>query len=93
MAASKTGVVAATLDYENWLRGEVDVIEADLALKHRQMAASLFVFLRGTFYRWRPLLRRSAETSPTLRECWRWAICMWRISARGATRKEGWSGE
>jgi hypothetical protein len=55
MAASKSGVVAATLDYEDWLRGQVDVIEADLGLKHRQMASSLFAFLRGTFYRWRPL--------------------------------------
>jgi Uncharacterized protein conserved in bacteria (DUF2252) len=55
MAASKSGVVAATLDYEDWLRSQVDVVEADIGLKHRQMASSLFAFLRGTFYRWGPL--------------------------------------
>ena len=36
---------------------QVDVVEADLELKHRQMAGSLFAFLRGTFYRWGPLFR------------------------------------
>ena len=57
MAASKNGVVTATLDYEQWLRRQVDVVEADLELKHRQMAGSLFAFLRGTFYRWEPLFK------------------------------------
>src|SRR4029078_12424375 len=57
MAASKNGVVTATLDYEQWLRRPVDVIEADHELKHRQMAGSLFAFLRATFYRWEPLFK------------------------------------
>src|SRR4029078_6503610 len=57
MAASKNGVVTATLDYEQWLRRQVDVVEADLELKHRQMAGSLFAFLRATFYRWEPLFK------------------------------------
>jgi hypothetical protein len=47
-----TPMVTATIDYEDWLRRQVDVVEADLHLKHRQMASSLFTFLRATFYRW-----------------------------------------
>ena len=41
-----TPMVTATIDYEDWLRRRVDVVEADLHLKHRQMASSLFTFLR-----------------------------------------------
>src|SRR6476660_4017282 len=58
-------IVTATIDYEDWLSRQVDVVEADLQLKHRQMASSLFAFLRATFYRWGPLLR---ETCPDLVE-------------------------
>jgi hypothetical protein len=54
---SPAPVVAATIDYEDWLRSEVNVIEADLLLKHRLMAASCFAFLRGTFYRWASLFK------------------------------------
>src|SRR6478752_6180674 len=56
-------IVTATIDYESWLSRQVDVVEADLQLKHRQMASSLFAFLRATFYRWGPLWR---ETCPDL---------------------------
>jgi uncharacterized protein (DUF2252 family) len=42
----------ATRAYESWLRRHTSVVEADLRLKHRRMAESPFVFLRGTFYRW-----------------------------------------
>jgi hypothetical protein len=42
----------ATRAYESWLRRHTSVVEADLRLKHRRMADSPFVFLRGTFYRW-----------------------------------------
>src|SRR5262245_16551957 len=45
-------IVDATLSYERWMATHVAVITADLALKHRRMAASAFTFLRGTFYRW-----------------------------------------
>ena len=45
-------IITATIDYEDWLSRQVDVVEADLQLKHRQMASSLFAFLRATFYRW-----------------------------------------
>jgi Uncharacterized protein conserved in bacteria (DUF2252) len=56
-------IVTAAIGYEDWLRRQVDVVEADLHLKHRQMASSPFIFLRATFYRWGPLWR---ETCPDL---------------------------
>ena len=56
-------IITATIDYEDWLSRQVNVVEADLRLKHRQMASSLFAFLRATFYRWGPLWR---ETCPDL---------------------------
>ncbi len=62
--ASKSGpgsIVAATVDYEDWLRQEIDVVESDLQLKHRQMAGSLFAFLRGTFYRWSELWKEVCQ--------------------------------
>lgn len=37
-----TPVVTATVDYEDWLRRQVDVLEADLHLKYRQMASTGF---------------------------------------------------
>ena len=42
--ASLPPIVTATIDYEDWLSRQVDVEEADLHLKHRQMASSLFAF-------------------------------------------------
>jgi hypothetical protein len=48
-------ITAATLRYERWVRKRVDVVEADLQLKHKEMASSLFAFLRATFYRWASL--------------------------------------
>lgn len=59
----------ATRAYEIWLRGQIDVVEADLAQKHRKMADSAFTFLRATFYRWVPRwLEACAElaTAPTV---------------------------
>ena len=85
-------IITATIDYEDWLSRQVDVVEADLQLKHRQMASSLFAFLRATFYRWGPLLRETCPDLVELRECWRLGICMWKILALGATKKGGWSG-
>jgi hypothetical protein len=64
-AADLAPIIAATIKYEHWLREQVDVVEADLQLKHRQMASSLFAFLRATFYRWGPLWK---ETCPDLAE-------------------------
>jgi hypothetical protein len=48
-------VAAATQAYERWLGKRLDIVEADLALKHKLMQGSFFVFLRGTFYRWAAL--------------------------------------
>ena len=42
----------ATRAYESWLATQTTIVRADLALKHRRMTESPFVFLRGTFYRW-----------------------------------------
>lgn len=42
----------ATEKYEAWLADRVDLIQADLALKHQAMATGPFPFLRATFYRW-----------------------------------------
>ena len=48
-------VAAATQAYERWLGKRLDIVESDLALKHKLMQGSVFVFLRGTFYRWAAL--------------------------------------
>ncbi|HXJ93400.1 MAG TPA: DUF2252 family protein [Terriglobia bacterium] len=42
----------ATQNYEAWLGGHLRIVKADLELKHREMAADTFRFLRATFYRW-----------------------------------------
>src|SRR5580658_3867550 len=45
-------IVKATRKYEDWLRLHIRIVEHDLQFKHEQMAAGLFPFFRGTFYRW-----------------------------------------
>ncbi len=45
----------ATQSYEAWMRSCTTVIEAQLRLKHKRMRESLFLFFRGTFYRWAQL--------------------------------------
>jgi hypothetical protein len=42
----------ATKSYEAWLGNITRIIEADLQLKHQQMSADIFSFMRATFYRW-----------------------------------------
>jgi hypothetical protein len=54
-ASGSAPIIAATIGYERWLHKRIDVVEADLELKHQQMAGSLFAFLRATFYRWASL--------------------------------------
>jgi hypothetical protein len=54
-ATDPAPIVAATSDYERWLHERIDVVEPDLQLKHKDMAGSLFAFLRATFYRWASL--------------------------------------
>jgi hypothetical protein len=42
----------ATAAYEAWLRNRLDLLPADVELKHQRMAESTFPLLRATFYRW-----------------------------------------
>ena len=42
----------ATRSYEAWLASQTRIVEADLQLKHQQMVADIFSFMRATFYRW-----------------------------------------
>jgi Ser/Thr protein kinase RdoA (MazF antagonist) len=64
------GLVERTAAYEAWLRKQVAVVDADLALKHKRMAEGAFPFLRATFYRWVDLWREVcphlADTPPVL---------------------------
>lgn len=60
------GVVESTADYEAWLRTRCAVVEADLAEKHRQMAADRFAFFRGTYYRWAKQWPKLMPAAPTV---------------------------
>jgi uncharacterized protein (DUF2252 family) len=62
-------IKTATRDYEAWLASKVTLVERDLKLKHKRMAESPFVFLRGTFYRWMqlwPTVCRQAADAPSV---------------------------
>jgi len=48
-------ILQATKSYESWMRMCTTVVEADLRFKHKQMKQDLFMFFRGTFYRWSQL--------------------------------------
>jgi len=64
-----TPVKTATKNYEAWLRSQVKLVRADLATKHKVMATSPFIFLRGTFFRWAeifPLMLPALIDCPTL---------------------------
>jgi hypothetical protein len=58
-------IVQATKAYEAWMAARIPVIRHDLTLKHQQMAAGAFPFLRATFYRWAQLWH---EACPDLAE-------------------------
>jgi len=45
-------VVKATRDFEDWLGHRTEIVKKDLQLKHKNMKAEVFPFLRATFYRW-----------------------------------------
>lgn len=45
-------VVKATREFEAWLGRHTEIIQKDLRLKHKNMKAEVFPFLRATFYRW-----------------------------------------
>jgi hypothetical protein len=55
MARSEQPIITTTSDYERWLKKHVAVVETDVQQKHKEMATSLFAFLRATFYRWASL--------------------------------------
>jgi hypothetical protein len=63
--AGAAPIIMVTIDYERWLKKRIDVVEPDLQLKHKEMADSLFAFLRATFYRWVSLWQ---EVCPDLTE-------------------------
>lgn len=48
-------ILEASEDFEHWVAKQVQVLPADLTLKHRHMAEAVFPFLRATFYRWAQL--------------------------------------
>jgi hypothetical protein len=45
-------VVKATRQFEEWLGQHTDIVRKDLRLKHSNMKAEVFRFLRATYYRW-----------------------------------------
>jgi uncharacterized protein (DUF2252 family) len=50
----------ATRRYEEWLRGFMPLVHADLEAKHGRMRLGPFPFMRATFYRWCQLWRAGA---------------------------------
>ena len=48
-------ILQATKTYEQWMRQRTTIVEAHLRDKHQQMKGDLFLFFRGTFYRWAQL--------------------------------------
>src|SRR5262245_32524318 len=62
-------VFEATRSYERWMGQHLPIVKPDLALKHRRLSDSPFVFLRGTFYRWLqhwPSVCSAAARAPVL---------------------------
>ena len=47
----------ATKSYEAWLGEQTRLIERDVLVKHQQMSADIFSFMRATFYRWLGLFK------------------------------------
>jgi hypothetical protein len=45
-------VIKATRRFEDWFGRRTDVVKKDLRLKHSNMKAAVFPFLRATYYRW-----------------------------------------
>jgi hypothetical protein len=79
----------ATRAYETWLGEHLTLVSDDLASKHAKMAGALFPFLRTTSIAGLKSGYASARISPRRQWCWQLAICMSRISALGATVRDG----
>ena len=52
IVADAMNVVKATRHFEDWLGHRTDLVKKDLHLKHANMKAAVFPFLRATYYRW-----------------------------------------
>lgn len=62
-------IVQATRAYEAWAGTHIDLLGADIELKHDKMAEGPLPFLRATFYRWASVWREACEElsdAPTL---------------------------
>ena len=55
VSGQRIKIEEATSSYEKWMRSCAPLVASDLRLKHEQMRQDLFLFLRGTFYRWAQL--------------------------------------
>ena len=49
---ARMNVVKATRQFETWLAQRTRIDQKDLRLKHSNMKADVFMFLRATYYRW-----------------------------------------
>jgi len=54
-------IAEATRSYEDWIRRAGSLVEAELREKHAQMRDDLFMFFRGSFYRWTQLWQSQAD--------------------------------
>ena len=52
IVACAMNIVKATRQFEDWLGHRTDLVKKDLRLKHANMKAAVFPFLRATYYRW-----------------------------------------
>ena len=79
--------------YEAWLRAHLDdVVEKDIAVKHKKMAGDPFQFLRATYWRWAETIYgvcRDLKDAPHVLAV---GDVTSRTSARGATPRDGWCG-
>ena len=48
-------ILESTRKYEKWMAAHTPVVKTDLQYKHAAMKASVFPFMRATFYRWAEL--------------------------------------
>jgi len=73
--------LAVTRSYERWRAPRISVVADDAALEHQKLAASPFVLLRGTYYRFlqqfRVLLPQLAPAPSSLDR--RALRCKWRM--------------
>ena len=54
-------IIKSTRKYEEWLRENTPVIQSELDLKHKNMAADQFSFFRAVFYRWIQLFNENID--------------------------------